>query len=98
MIEPLHDGFWRLFLTNLVCLNNFAVMVLSNYSSLRSRWFLKTIFQDFGVSKPFYLKSYFIPPRPPHLAYGFRGPFLMLSHDNCLLKPFVSPLPCHVLP
>jgi hypothetical protein len=53
MIETLHDGFWRLFLTNLVCLNYFAVMVLSNYSLLRSRWFLKTIFQDFGVSKPF---------------------------------------------
>src|SRR5882762_5067698 len=97
MIEPLHDGFWRLFLTNLVCLNYFAVMVLSNYSLLRSRWFLKTIFQDFCVSKPFYFKSYFILPRPHHLAYGFHG-FLTLSHDNCLLKPFVSPLPCRVLP
>jgi hypothetical protein len=64
-------------------------MVLSNHTLLRSRWFLETIFQQFGVSKPFELKPYFIPPRPFHLAYGFHGPFLTLSHNNGLPKPFV---------
>jgi len=58
-------------------------MVLSNHTLLRSRWFLETISQVFGVSKPFKLKSYFIPP----------DHFLTLSHDNGLPKPFVSLLP-----
>jgi hypothetical protein len=98
MIESLHNGFWRLFLINLACPNYFSVMVLSNHSFLRSRWFLETIFQDFGASKPFNSKSYFISSRPLHLAYGFHGPFLTLPHDNGLPKPFVSPLPGRVLP
>jgi hypothetical protein len=73
-------------------------MVLSNYSFLQSRWFLETIFQDFGASKPFDLKPYFILPRPLHLTYGFHGPFFTLSHDNGLPKPFASPLPSRALP
>ena len=85
---PLAYGFHGPFLT---------IMVPSNYSSLRSRWFLKTIFPDFGVFKLFDLKSYLIPQRPLPLAYGFCRPFLTLSHDNCLPKPLVSPLPCRIL-
>jgi hypothetical protein len=54
MIKQLHDGFWRpfLWLGQIWCAWTTlrAVMVLSNYSLLHLRWFLETIFQNFGVS------------------------------------------------
>ena len=62
------------------------------YEPFAWQWFsetISTIFWDFGASKLFELKSYFIPRRPLHLIFGFYGPLLMLSHDNGLPKLFV---------